>query len=293
MSAMPSVVGPRFALVVGFCLALSFAYIHGQERGLRSSKFETVKVKDDLFVLNNPGAPGNTTVLVTDDGVLLVDDKFPVDYQNIVDAVTTITNQPIKYLINTHYHIDHTGGNAQMQSAGVVLLSSENTRENMVEAGFKGPPSITFERRANVALGSKRAELYYFGRGHTNGDIVVLFPEQRTLVTGDLYVTGNTTPELIDYPMGGSAKEWTQTLDGVLGLDFDVAVPGHGVVAAKADVRKFRDSTVVLRNRVADLVKNKASRDEIEKVMRGEFHWGDLHVNRGLDGIIAEMRFVP
>jgi glyoxylase-like metal-dependent hydrolase (beta-lactamase superfamily II) len=133
-------------------------------------------VKDDLFVLNNPGAPGNTTVLVTDEGVLLVDDKFPVDYQNIVDAVTTITNQPIKYLINTHYHIDHTGGNAQMQSAGVVLLSSENTRENMVEAGFKGPPSITFERRANVALGSKRAELYYFGRGHTTATSSCSFP---------------------------------------------------------------------------------------------------------------------
>jgi glyoxylase-like metal-dependent hydrolase (beta-lactamase superfamily II) len=278
--------------VLGIALVLVGTHLHGQP-GAPPTRFQTVKVKDDLYVFNNPGAPGNITAYITNEGVILIDAKNPVDYDNIVAAVKAVTNQPIRYLVNTHHHNDHTGSNPQIQKSGAVVIASENARQNMIESKFQGQPTVTIEQRANVILGGKKVELYYFGRGHTNGDIVAYFPADRTLATGDLYVTGDGTPELVDYAAGGSAKEWTKSVDGLLGLDFDVAIPGHGVVATKDDVRRFRDLTVSLRNRVAEMLKNKATPEDVEKMLRTEFHWGNLHVFRGLTGIMAEMREMP
>jgi len=120
--------------------------------------------------------------------------------------------------------------------------------------------------------------------------IVAYFPAQRTLAAGDMFTFGDATPELIDYAGGGSAKEWTSTLDSALQLDFDNVVPGHGVVTTKAEMRKYRDSTLLLRNRIHDLVVQKKSRDDIAKVMRTEFHWADLHISVSLDGAMVEMQ---
>lgn len=278
---------------LGTALMLIATHLQGQPTA-PPVNFETVKVTDDLFVFHNPGAPGNATVLVTDEGVILIDAKNPVDYDNIVAAVGKITDQPIRYVINTHHHGDHTGSNPRLQAAGAVIVASENQRQNMIESQYRtGLPSITFEQRANVMLGGKKVELYYFGRGHTNGDIVAYFADERVLATGDLYVTGRGTPELIDYAAGGSAKEWTKTLDRMLALDFDVAIPGHGVVADKADVQRFRELTVALRDRVHEMVLDGSPPEAIEAMLRTEFGWGDLHVYRGLSGVIAEMRQMP
>jgi len=147
-----------------------------------------------------------------------------------------------------------------------------------------------FDRHAHIYLGGKNVELYHFGRAHTDGDVVVLFPAERTLAAGDMFTFGDATPELIDYSGGGSAKEWTSTLDSALQLDFDNVVPGHGVMTTKAEMKKFRDSTLRFRNRVHELVVQKKSRADIEKAMRAEFHWEDLHVARSLDGAIAELQ---
>ena len=113
---------------------------------------------------------------------------------------------------------------------------------------------------------------------------------QRTLAAGDMFTFGDATPELIDYAGGGSAKEWTSTLDSALQLDFDNVVPGHGIVTTKAEMRKFRDSTLRLRTRVHDMVVQKKTRDEIAKVLQAEFHWTQLHLDRSLDGAIVEMQ---
>src|SRR5262249_45620339 len=111
---------------------------------------------------------------------------------------------------------------------------------------------------------------------------------QRTLAAGDMFTYGDATPQLIDYSGGGSAKEWTKTLDSVLQLDFDAVVPGHGTATTKQEMRKFRASTLALRNRVHDLITRKQPRDDIGKMLTAEFHWADLHLSRGLDGVIAE-----
>jgi glyoxylase-like metal-dependent hydrolase (beta-lactamase superfamily II) len=172
----------------------------------------------------------------------------------------------------------------------VQVVASEQARENMVDAKQPGQPTMTFDHQARIILGGKVVELYHFGRSHTNGDVVALFPAQRTLAAGDMFTYGDDVPELIDYSGGGSAKEWTSTLDSALQLDFNNVVPGHGNVTSKAEMRKFRDSTLRLKTRVHELVLEKKTRADIEKVMRSEFHWADLHVARSLDGAIAEMQ---
>src|SRR4029077_883686 len=134
---------------------------------------------------------------------------------------------------------------------------SEEARQNMVDGKQPGQPTMTFHGRGFVHLGGKTVELYQFGRAHTNGDIVALFPAQRVLAAGDIYTVGDATPELVDYAGGGSAKEWPLTVDGVLQLDFDTVVPGHGDVTPKADLRKFRESAMTLRNRVHDMIVQK------------------------------------
>jgi len=280
----------RLSLVALLMGGLWVAYAYGQAFGTQASTLTTVKVKDDLFVIHNDFVPGNTTALVTNQGVVLVDDKFEIDHDNIVAEVKKLTSQPIKYVINTHHHADHSGGNAKLQAMSVQAIASEQARENMVDGKLPGLPTMVFDHHAHVYLGGKNVELYHFGRAHTNGDVVVLFPAQRTLAAGDMFTFGDATPELIDYAGGGSAKEWTSTLDSALQLDFDNVVPGHGVVTTKAEMRKFRDSTLHLRNRVHELVGQKKSRDDIAKVMRAEFHWADLHVMLSLDGAMAEMQ---
>jgi cyclase len=255
-----------------------------------ASRLNTVKIADDLYVIQNELVPGNVTVMVTNDGVLLVDDKFEVDLDNILAEVRKITMQPVKYVINTHYHGDHTGSNARLQAMGVQVVSTEQARAKMVEAKQPGWPNVTIQNRGTVHLGGKRAEMYYFGRSHTDGDLVVYFPDQKVVAMGDMFTYGDAVPQLIDYAGGGSARAWPNTLDGVLTLDFNTVVPGHGANTTKAELRKFRDSTVLLQTRVRQLLAEKKGRPEVEAMLRSEFHWADLHVGRGLAGLMAEMQ---
>jgi len=268
--------------------ALWMAYT--QNFGQQPAKLNTIKLKDDLYVIHNDFVPGNTTALVTNAGVVLVDDKFEIDHANIMAELKKITSQPVRYVINTHHHADHSGGNAKMQDTNAQIVASEEAWQNMVDGKLPGPPNITIGREARIHLGGKTVALYHFGRSHTNGDVVVYLPGERVLAAGDMFTFGDDVPELIDYSGGGSAKEWPKTLDSALMLDFDTVVPGHGPVTTKQEMRKYRDSTARLVTRVHEMVVQKKSKDEVAKMLRSEFHWADLHLNIGLDGAMVEMR---
>jgi cyclase len=277
------------SLAVFLSAALLSPYALGQF-GSEPAELDLIKVRDDIYVIHNAFVPGNTTAVITDEGVILVDDKFEIDLDNILRVLATVTDQPVRYVINTHHHADHSGGNAKLQARGVVAIASENARVRMVAGNLPGLPDFTIERRGQLYLGGKSAEIYWFGRAHTDGDVVVLFPDDRVLAAGDVFTLAPEAPQLIDYGGGGSAEEWTATVDGVLELDFDTVVPGHGGVVTKQAMYDFRDSTVRLRELARQLVRQNKSRAEIEAAMRSEFGWQDLHVQRGLDGLIEEMR---
>src|SRR5215475_14559294 len=199
------------------------------------------KVKDDLFTIEGDG--GNVAVYVTDEGVILVDDKFARDFDAIVSKVKGITSQPVKYILSTHHHEDHSGGNSKFLPAGAEVISTANARANIVgkkqsnaSAGMMAA-RVVFNQETSVFLAGKEVRAHHFGRGHTNGDAIIYFPALRTIHTGDL-MAGNTP--LIDYPGGGSVVEWTKTLDAAMKtLDFDTVIPGHGAVTDKAGLLAY------------------------------------------------------
>ena len=279
--------------ITNFCAALMLTLLSPltlAQFAPEPSDLSLIELADDLYVIYNPFVPGNVTVLLTDDGVIMVDNKFAWDYDNMMALLGTITDQPVKYVINTHYHGDHSGGNPRAQADGTVVVASENARRKMIEASQPGLPDITLDEHAFVHLGGKVAEVFRFGRAHTDGDVVVYFPEHRVLATGDMFTNGDDVPQLIDYSGGGSARAWTQTLDSVLMLDFDTVVPGHGPVTNKATLAAFREVTIQTRIRTREMIAAGASADDIAQMLRNEFHWGDLQLGRGLNGLIAEMQ---
>jgi len=250
------------------------------------------KVKDDLFYIEGDG--GNVAVYVTDEGVILVDDKYDQDHDQIVAKVKSVTNQPVKYILSTHYHADHSGGNAKFLSSAEII-STANARTNIVEhKQSNAPPGvmparITFTQEAAVSLGGKEVRARYYGRGHTNGDAFVYFPALRTLHTGDMMA--GATP-LIDYPGGGSVVEWTKTLDEAMKLDFDTVIPGHGKVTDKAGLLAYRNNVEKLRIRAAGLIREGKSMDDVGKVMTAEFGWGpkSLQMQWSLPGMMNELK---
>jgi len=201
------------------------------------------KVTDNLYVIIGNG--GNVAAMPTSEGVLLVDDKFAADAPEIVAKVRTISDKPIRYILNTHQHGDHTGGNEAMLAASAEIIIHKNARANMLAGKMPGLPRITFSDETQVFLGGKEVLAKHVGRGHTNGDAVVYFPSERVLHTGDLFVNGGAP--FIDYSAGGSIVEWDQTLARILDFDFDTVIPGHGPMAKKADLVKWRQTLATLR----------------------------------------------
>lgn len=259
--------------------------------GAAPAELDLVRVKDDIYVIHNDFVPGNITVLVTDEGVLLVDTKYAIDYDNVAAMLADVTDQPIRYVVNTHYHDDHSGANQIFQGGGARVFASENALRMMRNAGrAEGLPNLTIADTATIHIGGTSVELYYFGRSHTDGDIVAYFPDHGVLAAGDMYANDPGTPELVDYSGGGSAREWPRALTRALALDFDTVVPGHGTVASRDDMAGFRDGTERLVEMVQEMNRAGRPRADIEAMLRSEFGFEDFHISSSLDGLLVELR---
>jgi len=251
------------------------------------------KVKADLYEIEGDG--GNVAVYITDAGVILVDDKFDQDHEQIMEKVKSVTDQPIKYVMSTHYHADHSGGNAKMAAMGINLVSTFNSRKNILEHKQSNAPpgvqpaNIVFDHETAIFLGGKEVQAHYFGRGHTNGDAMIYFPAIRTLHTGDLMA--GTSP-LVDYGGGGSVVEWTKTLDEALKMDFDTVIPGHGPVTNKAGLQTYRNNVATLRDKVSSLIHGGKSQTDVAKFMETEYKWApnSLQQQWTVPGLMTELK---
>jgi len=252
------------------------------------------KVADDLYVIEG-GDAGNVAVYITNEGVILVDDKFEGHFDGIMENVRKVTTQPVKYILSTHYHADHSGGNTKFTSMAEII-STRNAHDGIVQKKQSNAPAnmvparVTFTEETSVFLGGKEVRARYFGRGHTNGDAFVYFPALKVLHTGDMFTSG--TP-LIDYPGGGSLVEWTKTLDAVMQqVDFDTVIPGHGPVSNKAGLLTYRNNAERMRTRVAALIREGKSQDDVAKFMTAEYNWmpGSLNMQWSLPGMMTELK---
>jgi len=248
----------------------------------------SLKVKDNLYMISGEG--GNVAALITDEGILLVDDMYDRNCAVVMGQVKALSDKPIRYVLNTHQHDDHSGSNAQMLAASVEVIAHKNARINMIALKQPGAPRITFTDEMQVHLGGKEIRTRHYGRGHTGGDAVIYFPELKVIHTGDLFLTRPTQP-YIDYANGGSAIEWTKALDEVLKLDFDTIIPGHGPLSDRAGLRKWQTDFTAMRSRIGGMVRQGKSKDEISQTLVKDFGWpaGGLAIQQ-VDAFIAEMK---
>ena len=241
-------------LVLG---ALSIAVAQQAPPQPSAEALMVTKLKDNLYVLKGGG--GNTSVFITANGVVVVDSKNPGWGQPILDKIKTLTDKPVTTLINTHTHGDHVSGNVAFP-ATVDIVVQANTAENMKKMiqnstaadqtvpaqtifqqnGGKGLPKRTFKDKMTIGKGADEIDLFYFGRGHTNGDAWVLFPANRVLHAADIF-SGKNIP-LLDANNGGSAVEIANSLEKAgnsLNGKYDTIVTGHSSEMTPADLREY------------------------------------------------------
>ena len=222
------------------------------------------ELKPSLYLITGGGA--NTLVRVTPDGLIVVDTKNPgdVNYTRVMEEIASVSKQPVKIVINTQHHPDHVGNNQQFIAAGAQVVALEALKTFMASdprtKAIPGLPTQTFAKDQVVKLGGAEVRLSFFGPGHTGDDTMVYFPDAKVVMVSDQITDG--TP-IVDFANGGSAVQWTTSLDGVLALDFEQAIPGRGEPKSKAEVQAYRTRFATLVTRAREAVTNGATRDTL------------------------------
>ena len=278
-------------LVAAAALTQQFPLKQNTEK-LARGPMRTEKVKDGLYVIRGPflpcgtrgcrpngpddgliHEPGDVALRVTPEGLILIDDKYPENVADVLAQVKAVSSLPVKYLLNTHHHGDHASGNVNIRQMGIDIIAHKNIRANFLRIKQPGEPNIVFADQAAVYLGGVEVQLFYLGRGHTNGDTVIYFPDLKTVHTGDLIIDGMP---VIDYDAGGSALEFVKTIDNLLKMDFDTMIPGHGRVMKKDDVRAYRARFAEMNRRMRELARKKVPKDQVQAQLKlDDLGWGN------------------
>jgi len=246
------------------------------------------EVRDGIYQILS-AASGGITVLTSDDGVLLVDSKLPNEFDGFMELLRTVTNQPIRYVINTHMHGDHTGGNIGLEGLGANIVATENARRRMAATPSMGLPMLTFDNRLRLYFGGRPLDLYWLGRGHTDGDLVVHMPEDDLIMAGDLFAGFDTSLRLTDYNGGGSLMEWSATLEKVLELDFDTVIPGHQAVTDRAALQGYLDEIVQIQDMIREMHAAGRAPDDIQAALAMAFGQFAVFILPGVQSVIDEL----
>jgi cyclase len=228
------------------------------------------KIAPDLYAyISSNDSSANSTFIVSDAGILVVDTGLnEVEGKKLLAAVRKISAAPVRWIVNTHYHPDHRGGNIAF-GPDAAIISTLFTREHVLNFADKAQvihSNVGLNLIVNTSLtlfvGEHRVEIYHPGPAHTGGDLVVYFPDQRTVARGDLFLT-NSCPAMDE----GDMENWITSLDKILALPVEHVVPGHFELASKVDLRLFRDYLSELGQQVRDMRAEGLSREQIKKVI--------------------------
>lgn len=253
---------------------LASAPVQAQEDQFAAVEIKTQKVAEGIYMLTGEG--GNIGVSVGADGVFMIDDQFAPLSEKIKAAVAALSDQPIRFLINTHWHYDHTGGNERFASEGVIIVAHHNVRKRMAvdtEIAAFGSlipaspraalPALTFNDNLTLHLNGDEARVIHYKNSHTDGDSLIHFVNANVIHTGDLWFNG--IYPFVDISSGGSVSGAIKTIKSILALADDDTriIPGHGPLGDKQAMRDYLAMLETVSGRMAKLIAAGKSIDEI------------------------------
>jgi cyclase len=220
------------------------------------------KIGPDLYAyISDNDASANSTFLVSDQGILVVDTGLNAqEGRKLLDDIRKVSHAPVRWIVNTHYHPDHRGGNAEV-GPDAIVISTAFTRTQLVNAKYRDAVNETVGQSGiSLYIGGHQVRIYHPGPAHTRGDLVVYFPDQHAIATGDLFLT-NSCPAMDD----GDMENWITALDYMLALPLEHVIPGHFEVAGKSELQRFRNYLADLRDKVGRMHGNGLSLDRIQQ----------------------------
>jgi cyclase len=279
-------------------IALTLASAQQQEPDWAKVQIKVTKVSGNIYMLEGQG--GNIAASVGEDGIVIVDDEFAPLAEKIQSALKDlkITDKPVRFVINTHYHGDHTGGNPPFANSGSTVIAQDNVRKRLLSGGMAGNggsvkmevkpaekaalPIITFEHDVTVHLNGEDIRALHFPAGHTDGDAIIFFPKNNVVHMGDDFVRYGFP--FIDVASGGSVQGMTDGLEKAIAqLPADVKViPGHGQLSSLDDVRAYigmlKDTTAAVQKAMA--AKKTVDQMKQEKILAPWAKWSGDFVNQ-------------
>ena len=279
-------------ILLSICYVLAFVAFAqpSSAQNFDTVKIRTLKITNSIYMLEGSG--GNIGVLVGKDGVVLIDDQFAPLSEKIKNAVKVLTDKPISFIVNSHFHGDHTGGNENFGGEGAIIVAQENSRLRMTPDKFLGTlnnaqkatpsaalPKVTFTESLSLHLNGETVQVFHVKNAHTDGDAIIHFKESNVFHGGDVFVRYGLP--FIDQPHGGSIDGMIKGVDTLLAIvnDDSKIIPGHGLLAGKKDLLDYKKMLETVRSRVLERIRQgKTLKEIIDADLTKEFTAG---VGRG------------
>ncbi len=251
------------------CIQLSIIFslisISVKAQNFDDAVIESIKLSDQIYVLTGPG--GNIGISIGNDGVFVIDDKFAPLAPKIEAAINVLTDKHVKFLVNTHHHGDHTGGNVNMEKLGATIIAHDNVRQHLAmddsKSNIDGLPIITFNDKLSLYINGEKVSVFHVDHAHTDGDAMLYFNGSNVLHTGDVYF--NNMFPYIDLSSGGSINGYIEAVKkGLEAINDDTKIiPGHGKVSNKAEYKMFLSMLETLKANVLTEIEKGKTEDEI------------------------------
>ena len=262
-------------------------------------QIEAIPVADNIYMLT--GAGGNMGLITGEDGTFLIDDQFAPLTEKITAAIAELTDQPIRFVINTHYHGDHTGGNENLGKAGALIVAHDNVYERMSADDFmdgnpapkESLPVVTFTEDVTFHINGEHVHGFHIGDAHTDGDTIIHFKNANVVHMGDIYFSGLFP--YIDVNSGGSIDGMITAVNRVLRISDDETkiIPGHGPLSTKKDLQGYLSFLTKLRSKVSQMISEGKTLEEIQEANPTEgyeeWNWEFISSNRIVESVYTDL----